>query len=352
MIKYQKAAFVLSIIVHLLFGEEGSCNVELIDQQSYKTFYRLAHSTALKMSKEEAWKTIVPQVRQVRVKSTMDGSFQPALFYNSGSNRKKPLLLALHSWSADYLHQYSIPFGIWAVKNDWVFMHPDYRGAFTNKSSTASELAIQDILDALRYAEKHAEIDSDRIYVTGFSGGAMASLIMVGKYPQLWAGVAAWVPVYDLAKWYAELNKSKFNYSVHISNSCGGPPITGSKSSLECQKRSVSNYLKNAFGKNVPVYIAAGIRDNFVLPSHSIMAFNDLANIEDRITIDEMAFIDKYRQLPDNLAGSFQADSFFSDVDLPLIFERQSNSVIIKIFEGKHDIIFNAGLYWLSKQHK
>lgn len=350
MYKSNRVSLATIFLLSFIFSGEGNAE-KLINQQSYKTFYRLAGSHVMKMSKDLAWKTTVPQIKHVKIRSSMDGSLQSALFYNSGSDKKKPLLLALHSWSADYQHHYSIPFGIWARDNDWVLIHPDYRGAFTNKSATASELALQDILDALNYAFSHAKIDSNRVYITGFSGGAMVALIMVGKYPQLWAGAAAWVPVYDLAKWYQELRKSRYNYAVHIRNSCGGPPLEGSDSFQECQKRSVSSYLKNAYGKKVPVYIAAGINDNFVMPSHSIMAFNDLAEKEDRIALYDMEYIDKYRKIPDNLEASFQ-DSFFSDVDLPLLFERKSNTVTLKIFEGKHDIIFNAGLYWLSKQRK
>ncbi len=343
--------FSVLFLLNILCAAEREQTAHLIGEDTYKTFYQLAASPVMKMSKEAAWKTAVPQIKHVLIKSTVDGTRQPALFYDSGSKDKKPLLLALHSWSADYQHQYSIPFGIWAVKNDWVFIHPDYRGAFTNKSATASEPAIQDILDALTYAISHARVDSDRIYITGFSGGAMVTLIMVGRYPQLWAGAAAWVPVYDLAKWYQELRKSGYNYTVHIRNSCGGPPLEGSESFLECRRRSASSYLSNAYGKRVPVYIAAGINDNFVNPSHSIMAFNDLAEKEERITESDMSYIDKFRRIPDNLAASFH-DSLFADVRLPLLFERKSNSVILKIFDGKHDIIFNAGLYWLSKQSK
>jgi predicted alpha/beta-fold hydrolase len=155
------------IFVELFFCEAGYAE-QLISQQSYKTFYRLAGSPVMKMSKESAWKSTVPQIKHIKIRSSMDGSYQSALFYNSGSDKKKPLLLALHSWSADYQHHYSIPFGIWASINDWVLIHPDYRGAFTNKNATASELALQDILDAINMPLSHAKVDSNRVYITAF----------------------------------------------------------------------------------------------------------------------------------------------------------------------------------------
>ena len=116
---YKSSRVSLAFISLLVFfsGEEGYAE-KLINQQSYKTFYRLAGSPVMKMSKDSAWKTAVPQIKHVKIRSSMDGSLQSALFYNSGSDKKKPLLLALHSWSADYQHHYSIPFGIWAGRND------------------------------------------------------------------------------------------------------------------------------------------------------------------------------------------------------------------------------------------
>lgn len=326
--------------------------VQLITTNEYKSFSRIAKSPLMRMKKAAAWKKAVPEAKTVSIKSSADGTLQPALFYDSGSNRKKPLLLALHSWSSDYQKQFSIPNGIWAVQNDWVLIHPNYRGAYTNPQSTASELAIRDILDALDYAKRTAHIDTSRIYITGFSGGAMTALIMVGRFPEIWAACAAWVPVYDLAMWYKTTKHAKHNYSRHIANSCGGPPHKGTMAEEECRKRSVSAYLTNAQGRKVQVYVATGIRDIFVPPSHSMMVFNDLANDQDRILDDEMAYMDKYLRMPQSLTEGVLHDSLYSDAGFKLLYEKKSANVTLNIFNGRHDVIHNAGLYWLSRQHR
>jgi acetyl esterase/lipase len=180
-------------------GETAS-DIQLIRKNDFKSFFKLVRSPVMNLSKKKAWKTFVSEVRRVSIRSSFDSTEQPALFYNSGSDKKKPLLLALHSWSEDYLSRFSIPYGIWAVKNDWILIHPDYRGAFTNPSSTLSESAIRDILDAVNYSKENASVDESRVYVCGFSGGAMSALVMVGKYPELWAAASAWAPVYDYCK--------------------------------------------------------------------------------------------------------------------------------------------------------
>ncbi|KTD21544.1 alpha/beta hydrolase family protein [Legionella israelensis] len=122
--------------------------------KDYTTFMKLAKSPLADMPKAKAWKKAAPKVQSISIKSSADGSLQPALFYDSGSLRKKPLLLVLHSWSANYMQHFSIPYGVWAVENDWVFIHPNFRGDFDNPEAGASELAIQDVLDALEYAKK------------------------------------------------------------------------------------------------------------------------------------------------------------------------------------------------------
>ncbi len=345
-----KALTVLVLIGKLIFCETDT-QVTLIDKYSFKTFNRIARSSIMKLSKNDAWHKEVPQIKEIKIRSTMDGSIQPALFYNSRSDTKKPLLVVLHSWSEDYYQQYSIPYGIWAVKNDWVFIHPDYRGAFINAKATASELSVKDILDALSYAKTNASIDSSRIYLTGFSGGAMVTLIMVGRFPEIWAGAVAWVPVYDLTQWYQTTRNAKHNYSKYIIESCGGPPVPNSAAFTECKKRSASNYLNNAKGKSVNVFIAVGINDPFVPPGHSILAYNDLADKSDQITQKDIDYIDNNHALPRHLSGIFH-DELLSDAGLDLLYERSSSNVTLKIFKGSHDVIYNAGLVWLSKQKK
>lgn len=324
---------------------------KLLTQGRYKTFYKIAASSLMGLPKRAAWRTAAPEVEVVTITSTADSSLQPALFYSSGSPHPKPLLVVLHSWSADYLQHFSIPYGVWAVENDWVFVHPNYRGPYTNPDATGSELAVRDVLDAVAYAREHARVDDSRIYVTGFSGGGMMTLIMVGRYPRLWAGAAAWVPVYDLVDWYQVTKGATHDYSGYIEQSCGGPPLPGTPAEAECRKRSARTYLKRAKWKRVQVYIATGIRDNFVPPSHTLRAFNDLARWRDRIRRKEIEYINEHHALPEDLAGEY-ADSLYADAGVKLLFERQSRNAVIKLFEGRHDVIYNAGLLWLSRQKR
>ncbi|MCL4873664.1 acyltransferase family protein [bacterium] len=319
----------------------------LIEKDEFKTLTRLAKTPLRGMPDRDAWQKAVPDVSVVSIESSHDWTSQPAIFYDSGSPQKKPLLIVLHSWSEDYLQSFGIPYGLWAVKNDWVFIQPDFRGAFTNPLSTASEPAVNDILDALAYASRNASIDESRVYLAGFSGGGMAALLMAGRFPGKWAGVVAWGAVYDLVDWYAHTKDATHDYSGQIASSCGGPPLSGTAHEAECRRRSPSTYLKNAKGK-VPVYIAVGSEDKFVPPAHSLRAFNDLADGEDRFSEDEIEHISGRHALPSGLGGAAYSDRLFEDAGVPFLYERKSESAVVKIYQGSHDVVYNAGLAWLA----
>jgi dienelactone hydrolase len=327
----------------------GQRPAPLIDE-AYLTFYRISRSPIMRLPKTKAWKQEVPEVREVAIRSSHDSTSQPALFYDSGSDSAKPLLIALHSWSADYRQHFSIPYGLWCVANDWVFMHPDYRGAFVNAEATASEAAVADVLDATAWAMQRALVDTSRVYITGFSGGGMMALVMTGRFPRLWTAAVAWVPVYDLADWYGATKGSVHDYSHHIVNACGGAPVAGTAAYQECRRRSPSAYMHRAREAGVDIYIATGIKDNFVPPSHSMRAFNALADPKMRIADSVMAYIDSAGALPQSVAAYDGVDSLYREAGLRVLLKKRSAAATLILHDSKHDVIYNAGLVWLSRQ--
>ena len=329
-------------------------DIQYVDD--YVSFTQLARLPLRDLPNEEAWRQAAPEVNEISIPRKSGEPDQPALWFHSGSDRKKPLLLVLHSWSDDYLQHFGIPYGTFAVKNDWIFMHPDFRGPFDNADATASEKAIQDVLDALAYARMHAPVDEQRIYVAGFSGGAMMSLIMIGRYPEHFSAALIWVPVYDLNDWYNGLIRSGLHYRDHymgdIEASCGGKPSQDEKAAAECRKRSPSYYLANARGKGVKVFISGGVEDPFVPTSHAVRAFNALAEERHVIAEADYLFIDRTKRLPERLKGQGARNPFFESAGLPILFERTSQDTTLIIFDGGHDIVYNAGFEWLAKQQR
>ncbi|RUR51314.1 alpha/beta hydrolase family protein [Vreelandella populi] len=302
------------------------------------------------------WQEYIPDIQDIEITSSADEASQPALYYDSGSDEEKPLLIVLHSWSTHYLQNIDIPLGEFAVANDWVFIHPDFRGENDGRpESTASDLVISDMEDALEYAHDNANIDESRIYLLGYSGGAMNALHFASRHPEVFAGVAAWVPVYDLETWYQWNAERGEEYAEEIASACGGEPTEGSEAREECIQRSASAHLPDVAGE-VRVLLAHGINDNTVPPEQALHAFNDLAAEKDRISQDLIDQLEENREVPEELAerSTHAERNFkdFDDADAAVLLYLQSGPAELVLFDGEHEMLYRPGLEWLARQQR
>lgn len=297
------------------------------------------------------WRRYTPEVETVRIRSSVDDAIQRAQFYAPPSSEPRPLLVVLHSWSASYLQNIHIPFAEFAIANDWVFVHPDFRGHNRRPEATVSELAVQDVIDAVEHARDNANVDDSRIYLMGYSGGAMMAMVLAGLYPERWAGVATWVAVFDLPAWYERMARRKSRYAREIARSCGGAPEPGTRAYEECFSRSPAAHLHRASGRT-PVFIAHGLRDLLASPGHAIDAFNALAAPGERISPAQRHAIVRERAIPPELRTSSSAYPAFAEVGSPVALERTSRGATLILFDGDHDMLYAPGLRWLARQRK
>lgn len=290
-------------------------------------------------------------VQDIRYPSAADNTDQPAMYYDSGSKNKRPLLVALHTWSGNYKQTGSVPYAKWCIEHDWILIHPDFRGPNRRPEAMGSELAVRDILSAVEYARDNAAVDESRIYLVGVSGGGYASLLMAGRAPEIWAGVSAWVPINDIKAWHEECTVAKRKYAKDIENAGGGAPTPGSKAEEECRKRSAATYLPHA--RKVRLDINAGIHDGHtgsVPVSHTLNAFNIVAGKADRLTDKQVAYFTAKRKVPRALRDETETDDAYGKKNV--LFRRKSGDARVTIFEGGHEIVHKAALEWLADQRK
>jgi predicted peptidase len=221
---------------------------------------------------------------------------------------------------------------------------PNFRGPNYNRSACGSEKVVKDIVSAVEYAKKHANIDSRRIYLIGVSGGGYAALLMAGRHPEMWAAVSAWVPIYNLADWYKYSKAKKTWYYRHLNNICGGAPGTSEKVDAEYKKRSASTYLKNAKGLNIE--ISAGLYDNTIPVSHTLRAFNVLAKDVDRLSKEDIEYMRVHKKIPEKLKMKID-DPIYKNKAL---FRRTSGNVRVTIFEGGHHIMRPAAIEYVKNK--
>jgi pimeloyl-ACP methyl ester carboxylesterase len=236
------------------------------------------------------------------------------------------------------------------VKNGWAYLHPDFRGPNRRPQATGSDLVIGDIVSAVEYARKQTKVDKKRIFLFGASGGGYTSLVMSGKRPDLWAGVSAWVPISDLRAWHKECKAKGRKYFRDIELSCGGAPGTSPKVDQEYAKRSPLTFLKNARGVNLS--INAGILDGHkgsVPISHSLLAFNEVAEEKDRLSAEEIKYFTEKAKVPKSLAREIKDSSYGKKTPL---FRRSSGTATVTIFQGGHEWVAPVVLSWLEHENK
>jgi dipeptidyl aminopeptidase/acylaminoacyl peptidase len=291
-------------------------------------------------------------VQQISYLSSADNTQQPMMFYKPNVNEPRPLVVALHSWSEGYRQSESVIYSEWAIANDWVFVHPHFRGPNLKPEATGSDLVIADVLSAIEYAKKNAQVDESRIYSVGWSGGGFLGLLLAGRAPEIWAGVSAWVPISDLNAWYEESRRLGTKYVRHIQASCGGRPTGDTPAATECRKRSPVSYLERA--RAVPIDINHGIRDgrNAADPvpiTQSLRAFNLLAEPQAHFTEEEIEYFTRQSKVP----SSLQSDTTDPDYGgLKILYRRQSGNARITVFDGAHDKNTEAAFRWLNKQRR
>lgn len=135
-----------------------------------------------------------------------------------------------------------------------------------------------------------------------------------------------------------------------IEDSCGGAPGSSSAADAQYRHRSASTWLHAA--KSVPIDLNTGILDGHkgsVPVSHSLKAFNALANSQDELQPSLINEITTSAKIPDacRFTGS---DPLYGN--RPVLFRKISGQSRITVFEGAHESIVLAGLAWLEQQHR
>lgn len=298
------------------------------------------------------------EMELVEVKSSADGTMQPCWFWapEKAKTETVPLVVGLHTWSLDVhrdTHCKSLQRE--AKRLGWALIGPNFRGPNSTPQGCGSDLAVQDIVDAVEYAKTKVKIDTSRFYIIGGSGGGHMALLMAGRHPEIFAAAAAFCPITDLARWHAEsLEKHPgrgARYARMMESACCGAP---SKNAGEYAHRSPLAWLRKAREAGVPVYVATGIHDGWkgsVPVGHSIRAFNALCRPADAVSEDDIRFIEAEQNIPGSLKSESCADPFYP-AKMRIHFRRTSDNVRLTLFEGTHAMNFPAGLDFLKRQKK
>lgn len=211
------------------------------------------------------------ELSDIFVKSTIDGSSQPSLFFCPSDGTPVPLVVGLHPWSHDRHYPQAVTsYFALARKYGWALLLPNFRGPnlHTNpnvRDACGSKLARQDVFDAIEYVCSNFPIDRAAVFLLGCSGGGHMSLLAAEDHPELFRGVDVWCPVTDIARWYDFVSMKGYGYKREIEACLGGAP---SEKPEEAAFRSPVTNIEPLAGTTV--CIRHGRHDDIVPHTHSL----------------------------------------------------------------------------------
>jgi len=290
-------------------------------------------------------------VQEILYPCKIDNSSQPAMFRAAQGNEMRPLLVALHTWSADHTQKYK-KFADWCEEHNWNYIFPEFRGPNWWSDACGSDFVVSDLEDAVRYACQNVNVDKKRIYLCGGSGGGHCSLLLAGRRPDLWTAVSSWCPISDIRYWHEQCSAMGLGYYKHIESACGGNPETNEAARKQAMMRSPVSWLQNA--AELPLAINCGIHDGHpgkgsVPIDQAIFAFNILAKPEDCISWNDAQYMVKNEAIPEHLRTTEDDPAFGAH---KVLFRKVSNNARLTIFDGNHELYEYAALEWLGRQVK
>ena len=300
---------------------------------------------------------------QVHIRSSKDDTLQPAMLYapvdagSAGGEAGVPLIVSLHSWSTGHAKYDAYESTLLGCQTrGWIFISPHFRGGNNRPEACGSDLAVQDVLDAVAYAQANAHVDPKRIFAVG---SAHMPLVLAHRAPKVWAGISAWLPITDLVAFHQFNQPSRARYSDMVERCCGGAPGQP-ETGAQYRQRSPIHFLHEAAG--VPIDINVGLfdghRGDIVPIDQSLRAFNVLARANGhlRAALSEPQIVEMTRtaRVPADLAWNGPADP---ERRYSVLFRRSAGPVRLTIYEGGH--VWDEGrrgdaepaLRWIAEQH-
>jgi len=285
------------------------------------------------------------EFKLAEIPSSLDGEIQKAYVYFQESKTPKPLIVSLHSWSGNYTQK--DPLAKQILKNQWNYIHPDFRGANNKPKACGSEFVLADIDDAISFAIKNGNVDLEQIHVVGASGGGFATMLVYMNSVHDIRTFSSWVGISDLVKWYYESLGRGNKYARHISMATTGDTIT--IDTEEAKKRSPF-FMDTPIQKrqNSKFYLYCGIHDGYtgsVPITQTIDFYNKLAT--DVLPENEKSLVpQKVRETmlrQRNLPGSELNEKLG---DRKIWYKNSCrDKIFLTVFEGGHEMVVEEGLH-------
>ena len=278
---------------------------------------------------------------RVEIQSSKDKALEPAIMYKTTSTTPQPLLVCLHSWTADYRQEDSA--ALIAKAKNWNYIHPNFRGPGWNPAGCGSELAIADIDDAIQFMLKNANVNPKEVHIYGRSAGGHAAMLayMKLKYPA--KTFSSWVGISNFVDWHFETGTRELPQHKQLMIATGD---TVHPNFAEMKKRSPFFQPLPNNRSGAKLFLYTGIHDGYlgsVPVTQAINFYNRL--IKERFPNDKKSLV------PDSDALELLAKRTYARLNPSLNdkldgriihYQKEKGNVKLVVFEGKHEMFTNT----------
>jgi poly(3-hydroxybutyrate) depolymerase len=286
------------------------------------------------------------------ISCSLDGNVQVFYYYKSPAPKPKPLVVQLHSWSYSANDLQTIGLDTIAENRGYNYIFPNFRGVNNHAKACCSEFVIADIDEAIDWALKNLNVDKNRIYMVGYSGGGLATLAMYQKSRHKIRAFSAWAPISDLEVWYQQSVERKNRYANDIIR-CLGTETFDAQKARERSPLAMQTPVEKR--KKSTIQIFAGIHDGYsanapVPISHSINFYNKLlANFNVK---DTTKFVNRYNADTMVKTQSIPTSNPNNKIgDRVIDYQKSTKNIMLTVFEGGHDMLAKQALEYIEQKH-
>ncbi len=270
---------------------------------------------------------------QIDIPGNREETYQAAYFLKAPNGPPQPLVVSLHSWSADYT-QFDALAPL--VENEgWNYIHPDFQGPNSTTEACLSEMALNDIDNAIQYAINYGNVDLKNIFVVGTSGGGYATLGAYLKTRHHVRAFLAWSPISDLYSWFYQVSYHNPKYSKDILTCTGS--LGESLNETKAKQRSPLFWtIPEKLPQRLEIY--SGLDDGYsgaVPISQSISFYNRIAE-----KLGYYTNIVTSHDIIRLLTRGIDRNTFVGSLGERGIFYKQDiTSLSLVIFNGGHEML-------------
>lgn len=270
------------------------------------------------------------------IRSRLDSNVQRIIYYKASGVNPAPLVISLHTWSADYTQ--NDPIADFTSDLDWNYIHPDFRGPANRPEACGSDLVVSDLEEAIDFATRTLNVDQKKIYVIGVSGGGYTALVAYLKVNRPIKSFSVWVPISDLENWYWESYGRGNKYAGDLIKISGGKKIPVFS---DLHKRSPLYMITGSkIHPESKLAIFTGVHDGYtgsVPVTQSIRFYNALiqefgAGNEELVSKNEMLNLVTRQCNPDANKNNMIGDR---KVHLYCAYK----NISLTVFEGTHEML-------------